>query len=143
LFAVVLAPPVELFGFMFIVLAPLCAVDDPALFACCDVPMLHGEFCVAPVLRPEFVPVPVPSVDAVPDPLLDEPALDPPPPDWANAMPPLTAKLSAAAAAKRLRLFMKDSLAMLSAANSGYGKGLPAKTKRCAPAFLCRATRSQ
>jgi len=111
LFAVVLAPPVELLGFMFIVLLPLCGMDEPALFACCEPLMLHGELCVAPVLRPELVPVPI--VALLPDPLLDMPALDPPLPDCAKATPPLTARLNAAAAAKRLRFVMKDSLAML------------------------------
>jgi hypothetical protein len=102
---------------MFVVPPEPFRLDEPALFACCEPPMLHGEFCVAPVLRPELVPVPVPSVEPLPIPLLDAPAPDeppeapplppPPPPDCANAIPPLTARLSAVAAAKMVRLFMR------------------------------------
>ena len=132
MFAVVLAPPVELFGFMFIVLPvpePF-RLDEPALFACCEPPMLHGEFCVAPVFRPELVPVPE-SVELVPEPALDDPALEPPPPDCANAIPPLAAKLSAVAAARIVRLFIKDSLSKaVPPANSGFSQGFPADEKR-------------
>jgi hypothetical protein len=131
LFPVVLAPPVELFGFMFIVLPvpePF-RLDEPALFACCEPPMLHGEFCVAPVFRPELVPV-LESVELVPEPALDDPALEPPPPDCANAIPPLAAMPSAVAAARIVRLFIKDSLSKaVPPPTRGSAKGFPRMKK--------------
>jgi hypothetical protein len=135
LFAVVLAPPVALFGFIFMVPPEPLRLDEPAFFACWEPAMLQGECCVGPVFSPELVPVPVPSADPVPVPLLDAPALEPAvlplPLDCASAIPPLSTMLSAVAAARTVRFFIKDSL-VLPPANSGCSEGFLAADKRAA-----------